>query len=495
MPVDTFERRSDEQAAPPPYSEIADTPSPSAPPAPFHDSYGPATGDAAGSSDHLGYGSIPSSPVNPPLGSPQNPRPLNPRKLFFQLFAASIGVKFILIAFTDIPYDFADRPPTQVRSLPPPVPYTPDRLRRRRRSRGCCATYYTWTCFVFLLIFIGIKFGMEVLPKCSYRNTYNSGSQLSDITDFDFQVSGTPSYDSWITFVSSDKPHFEATILSSLEKPSIHWSTENRKTLLKVDVDQDSFFPCITVQITVSLPITTQNVRVNAKDMDVTFQKDIWPLQNIEIEGKNRHIVNYAPFKAKRWYLRTSNSKIEGTFQADIVDLATTNGQINVKVTNSSTVTLHTTNSRISGIVEGQDVVSVTTNNGAIDLASLAGEDLTLKTSNGAVLVDKLAVTRRFIGTTNNGRVQVVMYKAADGASLETKTNNGRSSVIIPNSYNTHFELSTSNAAVTVIGDKDVKFEVDKKSYKQGTKYSSGSQPTVWVKTDTSNGKCELQFV
>lgn len=80
MPVDNFEHRSDEQAAPPPYSELADTPSPSAPPAQFHDSYGRTTGDAAGPTDQFGYGSIPSSPVNPPLGSPQNPRPLNPRK-------------------------------------------------------------------------------------------------------------------------------------------------------------------------------------------------------------------------------------------------------------------------------------------------------------------------------------------------------------------------------------------------------------------------------
>lgn len=332
----------------------------------------------------------------------------------------------------DIPYDFADRPPTQARSLPPPVPYTPDRLRRRRRSRGCCATYYTWTCCIFLLIFIGIKSGIEVLPRCSYRSTYNSGKiDLTDITDFDFQVSGTPSYGSWITFVTSDKPYFEATILSSLDKPDIHWSTEGKKTLLKMDVGQDSFFPCITVQVTVSLPSTAQNVRVNAKDMDVTFEKNISPLQNIEVEGKNRHIANYAHFKAKRWYLRTSNSKIEGNFQADVVDLATTHGQISVEVTNSSTITLHTTNSRITGIVEGRDVVSVTTNNAAIDLASLAGADITLKTQNGALLVDKLAVTRRFTGATNNGRVQVAMFKAADGASIETKTNNGRSVILI----------------------------------------------------------------
>ncbi|CAM0141335.1 unnamed protein product [Umbelopsis sp. WA50703] len=474
MPVDNFEHRPDEQAAPPPYSEVADTPSPSAPPAQLHDSYGHTTADAVGPPEHIDYGSIPSSPVNPPLGSPQNPRPLNPH----------------------IPYDFADRPPTQPRYLPPPVPYTPNRLRRRRQSRGCCATYYTWTCFVFLLIFIGIKFGIQVLPTCSYRSTYHSGKiELNDVTSFDFQLTGTPSYGSWITFVPGDKPYFEATIISSQDNPDIHWSNEHEQTFLKIDVGQNSFFPCVTVQVTVSLPNTMQNIRVNAKDMDVTFQKGIPPLQDIHIEGNNRHIANFASFRAKRWYLRTTNSKIEGAFEAEVVDIATSNGQINVNVTNSTTVTLHTTNSRISGIVEGQDLVSVTTNNGALDLASLSGRDVTLKTQNGALLVDKLAVTERFKGTTNNGRIQVVVQELADGASVETKTNNGRSSVIIPDRYNTNFQLSTSNSAATVVADNGIKYEVDKKNYKKGTKYSSGSQETVWITTETSNGKCELRFV
>jgi hypothetical protein len=88
MPVDNFEHRPDEQAAPPPYSEVADTPSPSAPPAQLHDSYGHTTADAVGPPEHIDYGSIPSSPVNPPLGSPQNPRPLNPRECPFHQLAA-----------------------------------------------------------------------------------------------------------------------------------------------------------------------------------------------------------------------------------------------------------------------------------------------------------------------------------------------------------------------------------------------------------------------
>jgi hypothetical protein len=64
-----------------------------------------------------------------------------------------------------------------------------------------------------------------------------------------------------------------------------------------------------------------------------------------------------------------------------------------------------------------------------------------------------------------------------------------------PDRYNTNFQLSTSNSAATVVADNGIKYEVDKKNYKKGTKYSSGSQATVWITTETSNGKCELRFV
>lgn len=351
--------------------------------------------------------------------------------------------------FKDVPFDFdvVGRPLVQPRTpLPPPVPYTPDRLRRPRQRRGCCATYCTWTCFVFLLFVVVLKLSVTFAPKCSYRSTYESEKvDLNNVDDLSIEVTGIPSSGSWINFLTEEHAYLQTKVLSPNDDPNVKWTIANRKAVLKINVGEIYFTPCVAVQVTVSLPKELQRLSVNTIDTTINFLKGGSKIDDINIVTKNAHIVNGGKFESKRWYLRTSNARIEGTFVADIVDLGTSNNDINVKVLNATTVNLITSNGRISGTIEGREVVTLSTRNAALNLDSITGSDITLTTSNAKINVAKLDVEHQFKATTSNLQINVSVLRAGADAIIETKTSNSHNTVSLVSGWddtNLHALLS-----------------------------------------------------
>jgi hypothetical protein len=299
---------------------------------------------------------------------------------------------------------------------------------------------------VFLLFVVVLKLSVTFAPKCSYRSTYESEKVgLNNVDDLSIEVTGIPSSGSWINFLTEEHAYFQTKVLSPNDDPNVKWTIANRKAVLKINVGEIYFTPCVAVQVTVSLPKELQHLSVNTIDTTINFLKGGSKIDDINIITKNAHIVNAGKFESKRWYLRTSNARIEGTFVADIVDLGTSNNDINVKVLNATTVNLVTSNGRISGTVEGRDVVTLSTRNAALNLDSITGSDITLTTSNGKINVAKLDVEHQFKATTSNLQINVSVLRAGADANIETKTSNSHNTLSLVSGWdqtNVHALLS-----------------------------------------------------
>ncbi|KAG2186917.1 hypothetical protein INT44_003144 [Umbelopsis vinacea] len=452
--------------------------SPSAPPAQYISPYPSNTGDVIRPSEYENYGSIPSSPVNPTHSYSRSavPPPRNPH----------------------IPYDFVDRPINQPdMPLPPPVPYTPDRLRVRRQRRGCCATYCTWSCFVFLMVLVVLKLSVTFAPKCTYRSTYTSEKvSLKGVEDLSIDISGIPSFGSWITFKTTDQPYFQTTVLSPSDDANVKWTVKDGTAQLNIKVDDIVFTSCVAVQVTVSLPKNLQSLKINAIDTTVNFPDGPAYVKDIDVRVKNTRLVSKGNLSADRWYMRTTNARIEGTFSADTVDLGTSNGEINVIVQNATYVTLASSNGRISGSIDSRDTASLTTKNGAISLGMITAKYISLVTSNAKIEAAKVDVEHQLDASSSNGRINLSVWKAGKDTVITSKTSNAQNSVSLSNLYDAHFSIFTTNSEAKVIAHEgDVKYDVNSKTEKEGDKITQGgSVGKVDVSLETKNAACELSF-
>lgn len=283
---------------------------------------------------------------------------------------------------------------------------------------------------MFLLFFIVLKLSVTFAPKCTYRSVYQSEPvSLEDIDEFYIEVTGTPSSGSWINFSTSDEPYFQTKVLTPDDDAEVKWTVADRRATLKVRTAQVFFAPCVAVQITASLPRELKVLNVVAYNTAVNFQNGSSLIHEVNVATSNAHISHSGNFQAKRWFLRTSNAKIDGTFVADIVDLETSNAEMNVNVLNATTVSVFTANGRINGRIEGKETVNVATDNASINLDSVIGNDIKLGSSNGKIIVAKLDVQHRFKATTSNSAINVAILRAGDNAGIETKTSNAANTV------------------------------------------------------------------
>ncbi|KAI8581473.1 hypothetical protein K450DRAFT_231469 [Umbelopsis ramanniana AG] len=408
--------------------------------------------------------------------------------------------------------------------LPPPVPYTPDRLRVRRQKRGCCATYCTWSCFVFLLFLVVLKLSVTFAPKCTYRSTYTSEKvSLKGVEDLSIDVSGIPSFGSWITFKTSNQPYFQTTILSPSDDANVRWTVKDGKAQLNIKVDDIVFTSCVAVQVTVSLPNNLQSLKINAIDTTVNFPDGPAYVKDIDVRVKNTRLVSKGNLSANRWYMRTTNARIEGTFSADTIDLGTSNAEINAIIQNATYVTLASSNGRISGSIDSRDTASLTTTNGGINLGMITAKYISLITSNSKIEVAKADVGNQLDASTSNARINLSVWKAGKDAVITSKTSNAPNSVslvsrdayllctvlynqpYIPlihcffrqsNLYDAHFYLFTTHSETKVIArEGEVQYDLSSKTEKEGDKLTQGgSVGKVDVSLKTTNAACELSF-
>lgn len=270
-----------------------------------------------------------------------------------------------------------------------------------------------------------LKLSVTFAPKCHYRSTYTSEKvSLKGVEELSIDIAGIPSFDSYITFKTSDQPYFQTTILQPSDDANVKWTVKNGEAHLNVKVDDIIFNSCVAVQVTVGLPKNLKYLRVNAIDTNINFPDSPAYVKDIEIRVKNARLVNKGRLSAERWYLRTTNARIEGTFTADLVDLGTTNAEINAIVQNATYVTLVSTNGRISGSIDSRDTASITTSNGGIHLGMITAKYISLVTSNAKIEVAKVDYENELEAFTSNGRINMSVWKAGKNATLTSKTSN-----------------------------------------------------------------------
>ena len=101
---------------------------------------------------------------------------------------------------------------------------------------------------------------------------------------------------------------------------------------------------------------------------------------------------------------------------------------VDVKIPSTSTATLE-----------------ILTSNGAIKLSNLRGNSITTQTSNGQIILTNIIADTVKASTSNaqiNGNVEAVTFTAA--------TSNGRVELILPGTTSGSYDISTSNAAVSI---------------------------------------------
>jgi hypothetical protein len=381
---------------------------------------------------------------------------------------------------------------------------------------------------MFLVV---LKLSVTFAPKCTYRSTYTSEKvSLKGVEDLSIDISGIPSFGSWITFETTNEPYFQTTILSPSDDANVKWTVKDGKAQLNIKVDDIVFTSCVAVQVTVSLPNNLQYLKINAIDTTINFPDGPTYVKDIDVKVKNARLVSKGNLSADRWYMRTTNARIEGTFSADTVDLGTSNAEINAIVQNATYVTLATSNGRISGSIDSRDTASLTTSNGGIKLGMVTAKYISLVTSNAKIEAAKIDVGNILEASTSNGRINLNIWKADKDAAITSKTSNAQNSVtlvsrfaIFPlhlhcaisltlnrakkknllcfyhqsNIYDAHFYLTTTHSEAKVIArEGDVKYDVSSKTEKEGDKLTQGgSVGKVDVSLKTTNAACELSFL
>lgn len=278
---------------------------------------------------------------------------------------------------------------------------------------------------MFLLFLVVLKLSVTFAPKCNYRSTYTSEKvSLKGVEELSIDISGIPSFDSYITFKTTDQPYFQTTILSPSDDANVKWTVKNGEAQLNIKVDEIVFTSCVAVQVTVSLPNNLKYLKVNAIDTNINFPDGPAYVKDIDIRVKNARLVNKGRLSAERWYMRTTNARIEGTFTADTVDLGTTNAEINAIVQNATYVTLVSSNGRISGSIDSRDTASLTTSNGGINLGMVTAKHISLVTSNAKIEAAKVDFEDELEASTSNGRINMSVWKAGKNSAITSKTSN-----------------------------------------------------------------------
>jgi len=163
------------------------------------------------------------------------------------------------------------------------------------------------------------------------------------------------------------------------------------------------------------------------------------------------------------------------------IDLATSNGVLNINVSNVF------------------DAVDLQASNGRIDILNIEANSLVAMTSNGDILIDDLAVHNSTNLKTSNGAINIEYLTSKD---LKANTSNGR--INAENIISEDINLDTSNGRIflSVIGEKDdyrvtLSTSLGDKIY-DGLTVQSGTINTSGTKSidlDSSNGEVEVAFV
>lgn len=163
------------------------------------------------------------------------------------------------------------------------------------------------------------------------------------------------------------------------------------------------------------------------------------------------------------------------------IDLATSNGVLNINVSNVF------------------DAVDLQASNGRIDILNIEANSLVAMTSNGDILIDDLAVHNSTNLKTSNGAINIEYLTSKD---LKANTSNGR--INAENIISEDINLDTSNGRIflSVIGEKDdyrvtLSTSLGNKIY-DGLIVQSGTINTSGTKSidlDSSNGEVEVAFV
>ncbi|KAG0057246.1 hypothetical protein BGZ83_000659 [Gryganskiella cystojenkinii] len=296
-------------------------------------------------------------------------------------------------------------------------------------------------------------------------------------------------------------PTFNAqTFTLTLETPP-HWGTNTRiyhETMIQYPSSLRS-----TESLTLDAPLTSLSAGEELANLFFGLLRGTFSNASASLKS----------IRAEHVRIQTSNASIEGTFEAGLTDLLSSNGSIHAQV-------------NVRDAENGdQGKVLTETSNASIDVqvsttAAAKGLWMENTSSNGRLVVgallakaDRASVIN---AVTTNARIECNIDASQTGQPLHVKhkTGNGsiKSSIMVPvnqpfrgtadtsnasvevnltEDFQGRFELATNNASCTVEGSELV-LEKNSKTAKSGYRVQSDGQSDI--KIHSSNGSTALRF-